>query len=181
MWGWCKKRVKRNQSSTGDPLRLAKGSLDRLRSPVLNLGAVYGVCLPWESHIQHSTVSVPPRLFQIARLHHTGVSQCSHKDRELILMTDMPPCCKSLETQNAGNGEDGNKRPNARTPPSCTLYREALLNSPDQPFPPHPDCLGCCIKLAVQSLDKLINLCGLQFLQSKWGYYYLHYSHCEDF
>lgn len=46
---------------------------------------------------------------------HRGKSQCSHKDRELILMTDMPPCCKSLETQNAGNGEDGNKRPNART------------------------------------------------------------------
>lgn len=50
---------------------------------------------------------------------------------------------------------------------------------PDQPFPTWlPRLLHH--KLAVRDLDKLINLCGLQFLQSKWGYYYLHYSHCED-
>lgn len=74
--GMVQKRVKRNceEQHWGSPLRLAKGSLDRLRSPVLNLGAVYGVCLPWR--VPHSTLNSQCSTMAIPnyRLHHTGAS-----------------------------------------------------------------------------------------------------------
>ena len=161
------------------PQTLAKGSLDRLRSPVLSLGFLFHTWRVPRSALNSecSTLVIPKY-----RLHHTGASLSvvtrtensfwrlicweglgaggegddrgwdgwmasltrwtwvwvnsgswwwtgrpgmlrfmgSQRVRhdwvtELNWTELMPPCCKSLETQNAGNGEDGNKKSNART------------------------------------------------------------------
>ena len=169
MWRWCKRESRETvRSSTGDPPQtLATGSLDRLRRPVLSLGGRLWCMSALESSTLNTQQWVfPPWLFQntgfitqgqvssvVTRTENSFwwlicLPKAYHIISYHIISYHMPPSlsCKSLETQNAGNGENGNKRSNARTlHPVLPDYHEALLNSPERPFPPHPDCLGCCI------------------------------------
>lgn len=94
---------------TLDPIQRLSGQAEPT-PPVLSYGMGYGTHLPLRMPKGECS---PLVILKCGPRHPRGKSQGHRKDRELILTSDTR-FCKSIETQNAGNGEGGTTCSHAR-------------------------------------------------------------------